>query len=400
MMQGASGKLMANIFETITKRLAEAWRTEEPSGRGHSYRCQCGRPVFFRNSLCLACKTPLGYEPGSGQVRALRAGLDANTWRLNGESDERLWRRCANFDSAAGCNWLVPAEETEKLCRSCRLNRTIPNLDEPGNAQWWRVVENAKRRLVAQLIGLGLPLASKVSEDPERGVMFDFLRSPKEGTAVLTGHTNGLITLNIEEADDALREKIRQQLREPYRTLLGHFRHEIGHYYWERLIAGTPWHEKFRDLFGDERQDYGAALKRNYEQGPPADWADRHISSYASVHPWEDWAECWAHYLHVVDSLDTALGFGLRGEDVEAAVEPFSVNDLYDPNAPDARQVVLLINSWVQLTTVLNELARSMGQHDFYPFVLSRPVLTKLHFIQMVVKETREAAASEGKATS
>jgi hypothetical protein len=385
----SANSAMSNIFEVITKRLTDAWRIEKPSGGGRSYRCQCGRPVFFGNSLCLACKTPLGYEPGLAQVGALLPGPDASTWKFHGQSDEALWRRCANFDLAAGCNWLVPAAATEKLCRSCRLNHTIPNLDDPDNSRWWRIVEDAKRRLVAQLLGLGLPLKSKVNEDTEHGVMFDFLRSPKEGPRVLTGHANGLITLNIEEADDAHREKIRQQLHEPYRTLLGHFRHEIGHYYWDRLVTGTPWHEKFRALFGDERQDYAAVLKRNYDQGPPADWANQHISSYASVHPWEDWAECWAHYLHVVDSLDTALSFGLRGEDVEAAVEPFSINDLYDPNAPDAPRVVLLINSWVQLTTVLNELARSMGQHDFYPFVMSRPVVKKLHFIQMVVKETR-----------
>jgi hypothetical protein len=238
-------------------------------------------------------------------------------------------------------------------------------------------------------LNLGLPVVSKVSEDPEHGVMFDFLRSPNEGPRVLTGHANGLITLNVEEADDSIREKIRHDLREPYRTLLGHFRHEIGHYYWDRLVAGTPWLEKFRQLFGDEREDYAAALKRNYEQGPPANWADNHISSYAAVHPWEDWAESWAHYLHVVDSLDTALRFGLRGEDVEQVVEPFTVNDLYDPDAPDAQHVILLVNAWVQLTTVVNELARSMGQHDFYPFVMSRTVLRKMHFIQMIVKEAR-----------
>ena len=289
----------------------------------------------------------------------------------------------------AGCNWLVSAKEKDLLCISCRLNHTIPNLNDEDNAHLWRLIENAKRRLVSQLLSLGLPVKSKVSEDTEHGVMFDFLRSPAGGPPVLTGHANGLITLNIEEADDSKREKIRHDMHEPYRTLLGHFRHEIGHYYWDRLVAETPWLDKFRELFGDERQDYAAALKRNYKQGPPADWADRHISSYASVHPWEDWAECWAHYLHVVDSLDTALRFGLRGEDVEAAVEPFSVDDLYDPNAPDAKRVILLINSWVQLTTVLNELARSMGQHDFYPFVLSRPVLRKIHFIQIIVKETR-----------
>jgi hypothetical protein len=303
--------------------------------------------------------------------------------------DVPLFRRCENFDSPAGCNWLTPAAEVEPLCVSCRLNRTIPQLDDANNALWWRKIENAKRSLVAQLLRLGLPVKSKVSEDPEHGIMFDFLRSPEKGPRVLTGHANGLITLNVEEADDSIREKTRNEMREPYRTLLGHFRHEIGHYYWDRLVLDSPWLEKCRELFGDERQDYAAALKKNYDQGPPPNWADNHITSYASVHPWEDWAETWAHYLHVVDSLDTALGFGLHGEDVEKAVEPFKVEDLYDPKAPDAQRVILLVNSWVQLTTVLNEMARSMGQHDFYPFVMSRPVLRKMHFIQMVVKDAR-----------
>jgi hypothetical protein len=381
---------MGNIFEAITKRLVAAWRSEEPAGRGQQYRCQCGRAIFFRNSLCLGCKAALGYEPESAQVRALEAGPQPTTWKLDGAEDpEALYRRCANFDSPASCNWLVPADEEEVLCRSCRLNHTIPNLEDADNRRWWLQIENAKRLLVAQLLNLGLPVKSKVSEDPEHGVMFDIVRSPDKGPRVLTGHANGLITLNVEEADDSKREKTRQEMREPYRTLLGHFRHEIGHYYWDLLVANTAWLPKFRALFGDERQDYAAALKKNYEQGPPPNWADSHISSYASVHPWEDWAESWAHYLHVVDSLRTALGFGLRGEDVEAAVEPFSINDLYDPTAPDAKRVVLLMNSWVQLTMVLNELARSMGQHDYYPFVMSRPVLRKLHFIQMVVKEAR-----------
>ncbi len=381
---------MRNFFESITKRLVEAWKSEEPSGRKSSFSCRCGRPVYFRNSLCLGCKGPLGYEPELQEVRALEPDAKPNTWKVDKQEDTAAaWKRCENFDSPAGCNWLVPTEEEETLCRSCRLNRTIPLLDDPDNARWWRKIENAKRRLVAQLLRLGLPVASKVSEDPERGLMFDFLRSPEKGPRVLTGHANGLITLNVEEADDSIREKTRHEMHEPYRTLLGHFRHEVGHYYWDRLVVGTPWLDKFRELFGDERQDYGAALKRNYEQGPPADWADRHISSYASVHPWEDWAESWAHYLHVVDSLDTALRFGMRGEDVEQAVEPFTIEDLYDPKAPDAQRVVLLVNSWVQLTTVLNELARSMGQHDYYPFVMSRPVLRKMHFIQMVVKEVR-----------
>ena len=236
---------MINIFESISKRLAEAWRSEEPSGRGHRYRCQCGRAIFFRNSLCLGCKSALGYEPEVAQVRAIEPVPDSDTWRLNGqEKNAPLWRRCKNFDSPAGCNWLVPADEEEPLCRSCRLNRTIPNLDDADNCRWWRLIENAKRLLVAQLLGLGLPVKSKVSEDPERGVMFDFVRSPEKGPRILTGHANGLITLNVEEADDSKREKTRHEMREPYRTLLGHFRHEIGHYYWDRLVAGTPWHRE------------------------------------------------------------------------------------------------------------------------------------------------------------
>jgi len=381
---------VANIFETITTRLLEAWKSDEPSGRKSAFVCRCGRPVYFNNSLCLGCKAPLGFEPESQQVHSMAPAGSPGTWKLDGEVDAAAtWKRCTNFDSPAGCNWLVRADEAETLCRSCRLNHTIPNLDNPDNCRWWRDIENAKRRLVSQLLSLGLPVVSKVSEDPARGVMFDLLRSPEKGPRVLTGHANGLITLNVEEADDSMREKIRHEMREPYRTLLGHFRHEVGHYYWDRLVAGTPWLPKFRELFGDDRQDYAAALKRNYEHGPPADWANKHITSYASVHPWEDWAESWAHYLHVVDSLDTALRFGLSGEDVEMAVEPFTVNDLYDPDAPDAATVILLINSWVRLTTVLNELARSMGQHDFYPFVMSRPVLRKMHFIQMIVKEAR-----------
>lgn len=393
---------MKTLVENIARRLAEFWRSPDMPRRGHAYRCQCGRPIFFRNSLCLACGAKLGYEPDLAEVRALRPGPKGNTWILAGSgAGSASFRRCANFDTPAGCNWLLPAEYPSDLCVSCRLNRTIPNLSDVNNGRYWRMIENAKRRLVAQLLSVGLPVRSKVEEDPARGVMFDFLRSLPGEPRVMTGHGSGLITLNVEEADDSIRERIRHELHEPYRTLLGHFRHEIGHYYWESLIAGTPWHDKFRLLFGDERYDYATALHRNYETGPPPDWRDRHISSYASAHPWEDWAECFAHYLHLVDSLDTALGFGLCGDDIEAEVEPFKLEDLYDPGAPDAPRILSLVNSWMDLVTALNELARSMGHQDFYPFVMSRPVLRKLHFIYLVVKAEREAAeAGAAKATA
>jgi hypothetical protein len=280
-------------------------------------------------------------------------------------------------------------------CISCRLNRTIPDLADADNRRYWGAIENAKRRLVSQLLALGVPVKSKVSEDPEHGVAFDLLRLPPGGPRVMTGHASGLITLNVEEADDAKREKIRHALHEPYRTLVGHFRHEIGHYYWDRLVAGTVWHEPCRALFGDERADYAAALKANYERGPPPDWATRYISSYASTHPWEDWAESWAHYLHLLDSLDTALGFGFTCENVEAEVEQFTLADLYAPDHPNAERTLTLVNSWVLLTTVLNELAHSMGQPDFYPFVMSRVVLRKLHFIYLVVKDEKDYAVAK-----
>src|SRR5262245_45854192 len=173
---------MLNIFEAITKRLTEAWKGSELSESKASFRCRCERPIYFRNSLCLGCSAPIGYEPESQQLRALVPGPQEATWQIDADTeDATVWKRCENFDSPAGCNWLVRAEEEEGLCRSCRLNQTIPNLDDPDNCEWWRKIEIAKRRLVSQLLNLGLPVTSKVSEDPEHGVMFDLLRSPKEG---------------------------------------------------------------------------------------------------------------------------------------------------------------------------------------------------------------------------
>ena len=387
---------MFSLLDALFRKLAAPPAGERLPLRGRAYRCRCGRPVFFRNSRCLACGAELGYETAIGEIRSLQKSVVDGLWHLDGIDDPvHAYRRCANFDSPAGCNWLIEASDPQTICRSCRLNRTIPDLADADNRRWWGAIETAKRRLVSQLLGLDLPLRSKVSEDPERGVAFDLLRSPPEGPRVLTGHASGLITLNVEEADDAKREKIRHDLHEPYRTLLGHFRHEIGHYYWDRLIAGTRWHEPFRALFGDERADYAAALRANYEHGPPADWAQRHISSYASSHPWEDWAESWAHYLHVVDSLDTALGFGLSADDIEVEVEPYKPEDLYAPDDADARRTLTMLNAWLGLTTVLNEVARSMGQPDFYPFVMSRPVVTKLHFISLVVRDARQGVGAE-----
>jgi hypothetical protein len=304
------------------------------------------------------------------------------------ESGEPLYKRCLNLSTPASCNWLVPVEDPADMCRACRLNRTIPDLTDPAlpdNGYLWGLVELAKRRLVSSLILLGLPVASRMSEDTERGLMFDFLRSPVNGPHIMTGHNTGLITLNVDEADDAKREAVRKAMREPYRTLLGHFRHEVGHYYWDRLVAGTSWMDGFHELFGDETLDYKASLQRNYDEGPPADWPLHYVSAYASTHPWEDWAECWAHYLHMRDAIDTALSFGLSVDHFDLEFTPFTIDALYQPEHPEAEQFLTFLNHWTRLTTMLNEMSRSMGQPDFYPFILPTEAVAKLHFIHLVV---------------
>jgi hypothetical protein len=359
---------------------------------GRAYFCRCGRPVFFRNSICLACRTQLGYEPHLRQVYPLAPGSEPDIWQLASEGvDPGRYRRCANLESPAGCNWLVSDQETDGnprlMCIACRLNRTIPDLSVPENGVLWGRLEAAKRRVISSLLALGLPVNSRVDQDTERGLAFDFLLSPAEGPRVLTGHEDGIITVNIEEADDSVRERVRQQLREPYRTILGHLRHEVGHYYWDRLIAGSPWLDDFRKLFGDEEQDYAAALQRNYQNGPMPGWNQQHVSAYASTHPWEDWAETWAHYLHMVDTLDTALSFGLDARRLEMEIDPFGREALYRPNDPGAKRFLSFLNSWIELTAVLNELSRAMGQPDLYPFALPGPAVAKLHFIHLVVTQ-------------
>lgn len=390
---------MASFFDTLSDRLGQAWKPHRRPCALRVYRCVCQRPVFFRNSECLACHSPLGYEPSRAQVLALRAAPQApGLWELADGSAPQRFRRCANFESPAGCNWLVAEHDPTPLCRACRLNRTIPDLSQPDNAVLWQRIEAAKARLVSSLLALQLPVHSRIGEDPQHGLAFDFLRALPGGPAVVTGHADGIITLDIAEADDAHRERVRRQLHEPYRTLLGHLRHEVGHYYWQRLVAGSAWLEGFRTLFGDERRDYAAALRHHYTEGPAPDWARHHVSAYASAHPWEDWAETWAHYLHMVDTLDTALSFGLEADDLETGYEPFTPDCLYRPQDPDAARFLSVVNAWTELTGVLNELSRSMGQPDFYPFVLPRAAVAKLQFVHLVVTQAAAEAAAAASA--
>ncbi|MEB0078775.1 putative zinc-binding metallopeptidase [Pseudomonas sp. CCI3.2] len=376
---------MYRFFEQLSSRIAAPF-VGETKRNSKVWQCNCGQSIFFANTQCLACSAALGYLPEQGRLVTLEPGQQLNTWRLTDEPQAALYRRCANVDTPAACNWLFPDSEPGEFCIACSLNRTIPDLSIPENAERWCKVETAKRRLVAQLISLGLKVISK-SQDEDTGLAFDFVGVDLEGKLPTTGHANGLITLNIEEADDAHREAMRVQLHEPYRTLLGHFRHEVGHYYWDRLIADTHWQDNFRNLFGDDRASYADALEHHYQSGAPVGWQQHYVSAYATMHPWEDWAETWAHYLHMMDAVDTALGFGMSARDMDFDYQPFTLETLYDPQHPGGQAFLSFVNAWIELAGMLNELSRSMGQPDFYPFVLSPAVITKLHFIHLVIQE-------------
>jgi hypothetical protein len=345
------------------------------------FKCQaCQQILYFENTACERCSNRLGYLPGEGVLSALRA--DGDSWRALAAPRD-AYRYCAN-EAYGACNWLIDAASAQPLCLCCRHNRTIPDLAVPANLVGWRKIEVAQHCLFYSLVRLHLPLATR-ADDPA-GLAFDVLADPLDvqGPRVTTGHDNGLITLALAEADDAHREKNRVELHEPYRTLLGHFRHEIGHYFWDRLVGDGGRLDEFRAVFGDERQDYGQALQRHYADGPPADWQQRFVSGYAASHPWEDFAETWAHYLHIVDTLEIAGAFGMstrpaltKGDELDAKVD-------FDPYR--ATCIAQLVDSWMPLSLALNSLNRAMGQLDLYPFVLSSPAIDKLGFVHGLVR--------------
>ncbi len=348
------------------------------------FECQnCGQLLYFDNTHCERCGCLLGFIAEKSMLSALSA-TGENTWHALAAPGD-VFRFCANSAYDA-CNWLVAAESGDAFCRACRLNRTIPDLDVSANLMLWQRLEAAKHRLVYGLLRLGLPLISK-HDDPEKGLAFDFLAGSgptfREGPQVITGHAQGLITIDIAEADDVERERHRRDMAESYRTLLGHFRHEIGHHYWERLVRGGVWQEAFRETFGDERADYAASLAEHYSEGPPADWRQDFVSGYASAHPWEDFAETWAHYMHIVDTLETAAAFGLTIHAGIAAEAPLEMEIAFDPYRHT--EFDALMAAWMPLTSAVNSLNHSMGQPDLYPFVLAPRVMGKLRFVHGLV---------------
>jgi hypothetical protein len=332
------------------------------------------------------CNLPLAFLPDLRIMTALETGPDGlyryGHYRYGQYDllpDQRAYRLCANYLQEGVCNWAVAATDRQALCVSCRLTRVIPNLAQEGNRAAWYRLECAKRRLLFSLIELGLPFNEWSTE--ASGLSFEFLQDSPCGDdgRILTGHDNGVITINVAETDDVLREHQRNRHHEPYRTVLGHFRHEIGHYCWDRMIRYGPNLDAFRQLFGDERADYAEALRTHYAHGPRSNWQNQFISAYASSHPWEDWAESWAHFLHMSDALETAEAAGLS----LATYPP-------GERSPIAgRGFDQLVQAWIPLTHLLNNLNRGLGLPDSYPFVLSTRIIAKLRFIDQIVRNAR-----------
>ena len=345
------------------------------------FKCGCGQTLFFENTTCLRCGGRLGYDPQTRRMLRLSATAGSGSEESSQKGSREAPRceagpLCRNGFDFGVCNWIV-SEKGEEYCLSCRLNQTIPNLLDDDRLRWWKQLEHAKRRLIFGLLQLGLPVSGK--HESEHGLAFRFIEDRRSNPNVVeehvyTGHSDGMVTINVAEADDVRREIARQNTGELYRTLLGHFRHESGHYYFHLLIDSEPRRERFRTLFGDERQDYDAALSRYYAMTPTND--PDFISVYAQSHPLEDWAEIWAHYLHMTDTLETAGFHGLpQGSERSDGFED-------------------LLRKWSELTIVLNSLNRSMGQEDAYPFVLSEAILSKLQFVHEMVVQDRVCPSS------
>jgi hypothetical protein len=356
---------------------------------------RCDQVLFFENTLCTNCGQHVGYSVEAQALVTVPANADeARVPFLVSGPGVRASRhvKCKNYTELDTCNWLVRASDGQSYCRSCRLTETIPDLSDPENRSALLEIERAKRRLLYTVFALKLPVVSK-KEDPQSGLRFDFLRGTAE-KPVMTGHDEGLITLNVAEANAAFRENMREKMGEAYRTVLGHMRHESGHYYWDRLIRSSPSLGEFRRLFGNDEQSYEESIKRHYDQGAPPNWRESFVSEYATMHPWEDWAETWAHYLHMIDTLDTARNHGLTVR--IPGKRSGKSGKLIATDALAFRDYDSLSTAWHAVTAALNDLNRSMGMKDVYPFVLSPTVHAKLRFVHDVVKSAGRRSGAGG----
>ena len=334
-------------------------------------RCPgCQSLAFLETQVCDECATTMGYHYPSASFFSTAPGSI--------EIDGSAWTRCSNW--TWDCNWLVSLDDDAAQCFSCRLTRRRPDADDTIALEKLAEAGVAKRRLLVQLFDLGLPVTPYY--ESEGGLAFDLLSS-RSGGPVVTGHDNGVITIDLAETLDAHREALRVRLGEPYRTMLGHFRHEVGHYYQQVLVSSEPRLGECRALFGDERQSYSAAIDRHYRFGAPPDWASDYISEYATMHPWEDFAETFAHYLHITGTLATAAAGGvvLQADRLGGLI----TEDIVPACDYSRLGLDRMLDDWHGLSVMFNRVNRSMGQRDLYPFTLSQPVVDKLGFVHSLI---------------
>jgi hypothetical protein len=349
------------------------------------FRCDnCGNPVHFDNRTCLNCGFKLGFVPEALGVYALtpdnmsRDAQQPGRWRRV-DQPQLTYRFCPN-DTYKVCNWVIPADSPETFCQACRYNGLVPNVNSEIGLKRWRAIGEAQRHLFYSFLRWDLPRPSR-AEDPVGGLLFDLKDDEllPDGTCkpALIGHDEGHIVIRTAEADDLLREQQRENLGEPYRTLLGHFRHETGHFIWNKMVRDAGKLESFRAVFGDETVDYQKSLDAHYASGPARGWQGRYISNYATTHPWEDFAECFAHVLHIVDSLETAHIYGI-------ALAPLGHMEMsayanFDPYT--VLNFERIAEVWIPLSVALNSIHHSMGERDLYPFILTPVIKGKLGYV-------------------
>ncbi|MGC3992732.1 MAG: putative zinc-binding metallopeptidase [Propionicimonas sp.] len=341
----------------------------------------CRGVVFLESLACDACGTPLALHAAS------RTMVEASSPDV--EVDGRLWHPCTNRDW--NCNWLTADDSGSGRCFACRLVRRRPPSDDTISLEKVALTMPHLRRLLVQLQQLGVPIDPHFEADG--GLGFDLLSSRSSNEKVVIGHANGIITLDVVESLDAVREQLRVRLREPYRTMLGHLRHEAGHYYQWILVEQTGWIDECRELFGDERASYADAIARHYRTGAPDDWQDAFISEYATMHPWEDFAESFAHYLHITDTLNTAASAGVE-LDASRQTVPLLTEPVVPRTSYGADDFEALIRDWRWMSLFFNRVNRAMGAADLYPFRISEPVVAKLEFVHRVLTRLPETRIS------
>ncbi|NDZ95741.1 hypothetical protein G3I13_06850 [Streptomyces sp. SID6673] len=352
----------------------------------HALTCPiCNALSGFVNQECPGCGTTVGVHlPSRSLVVASEDGV---------EIDGRRWVRCSNW-AGTGCNWMTLAEVDESSiglrgrCFPGSLVRRHPETDDTIALEKLNPTARDMRMLIYQLVDLGLPVEPFWRSDG--GLAFDLLSSLTTGRPVMIGHANGVITIDLAESMDAYRERLRVDLGEQYRTMLGHFRHEVGHYFEHILVetgdGATEYLDKAREIFGDERAGYADAITRHYTYGPPRNWQDSFISEYATMHPWEDFAECFAHYLHITGTIDTARESGLM---LESDQVRFTMDHDIVPLASYADEPIeRLLYDWKWLSTMFNRVNAAMGRRPLYPFDIPKPVVRKLGFVHRVIRET------------